>query len=440
LTSCAPLPPTDPGSQIARATGVSEPIEYSTVGLPVDATDAAPDALTLPNALGSALRNDPRLQAAMARLRAAVADARQTRLLPNPVLTVVLRFPEGGGSATIEAGLTAELLGLLQRPRQISAADNRLRAAAAEVLTAALDLVLDVQQRYAAVQSLEAQRLNLEARRELVTRLLESARARVRAGESSRLDVLPLDTARLQIDAEVQEVQAELTDQRLALARLLGSPSGDAQWKLTPWGPPDLAEPNEQAWINAALENRPEVQALRWELAALDDDAASAGWPLLEGAEAGVDSERDDGTWSVGPSVSTPLPILDWGQARRDKATALQIEARHKLVQTQREVIEQVRRALASVRMNRQSLEIVRAQLIPLLERRHDQTSQAYQVGETNITLVLLAEQELQEARAKAIAIERKLATAYAGLYRAAGGAMAVSIPPTTQPWPRMVP
>jgi outer membrane protein TolC len=435
LTGCAATPAPDPQAQIAHATGVDAVIEFRTVGLPIDSAEPSANTLTLNDAMTTALRQDPALQAALARMQAALADAQQTRLLPNPLLSVVVRFPEGGGKPTVEAGLTAELLALLARPRQISAADNRLRAAAAEVLTTALDLISNVQQCYAAAGSIDAQLANLAQRRDVVKRLLESARARVQAGESSRLDTLPLETSLVQIEAEILETQAERVDQRLALARLLGRPSEEAQWTLLPWQPMNLASTEERRWIAAALEHRPEVQAQRWELAALDDEAANVGWALLDGSDVGVDSEHDPGIWSVGPSISIPLPVFDWGQTRRDKANALQVEARHKLVQIQREVIEQVRRALASVRLNQQSLQLVRTQLIPLLERRHEQTSQAYRLGESDITTVFLAEQELQEARAKAIAIERRLLTAYAELYRAVGGpGVAPAITTTTQP------
>jgi outer membrane protein TolC len=429
------MPAPDPASAIRQAARSSAAIEYQQVGLPVDASPPLPGGLGLSDAITIALDQDPQLQASLARVRGALADAQQARLLPNPILSIVLRYPEGGGKPTIEASLTAELLALLRRPGQISAADNRVRAAGSQVLIDALDLISDVQQRYAALQSIDAQLANLEQRRDVVTRLLESARARVQAGESSRLDVLPLDTARVQVESELLETRAERIDQQLALARLLGRPSSDAPWSVAPWQPAELADIDEKSWIAAALNHRPEIQAQRWELAALDDEAAIAGWTVLDDAEAGVDSERDDGTWGIGPSIAAPLPIFDWGQSRRDRAAALRVEARHKLVQVQRRAIEQVRRALASVRSNQQSLEMVRNQLIPLLQRRHDQTSQAYQVGETNITAVLLAEQELQEARARAIAIERKLATAHAALYRAVGGpGVSPARPPSTQP------
>ena len=99
----------------------------------------------LDDAVERAMRHDPGLQAALARVRAALAEADQARLLPNPVLSVALRFPEAGaGKPVIEAGLAADLLSVLQQPGRIKAADHRLRAASAEALTTALDLLFEV--------------------------------------------------------------------------------------------------------------------------------------------------------------------------------------------------------------------------------------------------------------------------------------------------------
>lgn len=156
-------------------------------------------------------------------------------------------------------------------------------------------MVAEVQERYAAVQALDAQVAVLAERRQIIGRLLESAQARLRAGEAARLDVLTLDTERVELDAEIDERTAERRDQRLALARLVGTPSSAADWQVSPWEPTPLPVLPESAWVSAALERRLEVQARRWELAALGDEVALTRFAPFDGAEVGVDAERDDG-------------------------------------------------------------------------------------------------------------------------------------------------
>src|SRR5687768_2901347 len=119
--------------------GLAEPIRFIGDEMPIDVDADPAGVLTMKATVRRALRSSSTIQIAIADVRAALADAKQARLIPNPVIDVTLRFPEGGGKTIIEASLTADLLSLLSRRRQISAADNRLRAASADALAAVLD-------------------------------------------------------------------------------------------------------------------------------------------------------------------------------------------------------------------------------------------------------------------------------------------------------------
>ena len=145
-------------------------------GGPTDVEGPQPDSLSLAEAVQTSLSHEPRVQAALARVRVALAESKQTRLLPNPVLDVALRFPEGGGTVLIDAGLSADLISLLRRPAQTRAADNRLRAAAAEAVVVALDAVAEVQEAYAEAQALDAQLVVLDGQLKLNDRLLQLAK------------------------------------------------------------------------------------------------------------------------------------------------------------------------------------------------------------------------------------------------------------------------
>src|SRR6185369_17237816 len=142
------------------------------------------------------------------------------RLLPNPVLNLIFKFPTGGGKPNIEAELAADFIAVIQIPRRASAADQRLRAACAESLTIALDLVVEVQERYAAVQALEELMPFLDERGRLLGKLHQLAKDRLDAGEGIRSDVTTLESQRVELDVEVAEKQEELGDERLRLARL----------------------------------------------------------------------------------------------------------------------------------------------------------------------------------------------------------------------------
>src|SRR5215218_2354366 len=137
----------------SRAVGVDEAIVFRADAGPLDVAEDLPETLTLPDAVRLTLKHHAGIQAALARARAAQADADQARLLPNPILNVVVRFPEGSGKPIIEAGLAADLVQVLRRAGSIRAGDNRLRAASAEAISVVLDAVAELQETYFAVQS-----------------------------------------------------------------------------------------------------------------------------------------------------------------------------------------------------------------------------------------------------------------------------------------------
>jgi outer membrane protein TolC len=420
---CArPLTPPDVARAAARATGSSELIVFRVAGGVSDAATDPGRHLAGADAVRLALTNDPDLQVALAKVRAAEAEARQARLLPNPVLGVLIRFREGGGDPIITIDLAADLVSVLGRPRRAGAADGRLRAAAEDALTAVLDLVAQVEQAYAAAQALDAHVAVLAERRALLQRLTLLAQARLDAGEGTRLDVGTARTEQLALEAEIAERALERTVARLTLARLIGRPSGVADWELdAPQTGPGPGLPGEPAWVSAALANRPEVRAKRWELAALGDEAALAAWAPFEGAEAGGEAERDV-DWSAGPSLTWPLPLFDWGQASRAKARAARIQARHELTKVRRQVVEETRAAYATVVAAGEALARLRAELVPLQEARRQQAEDLYRAGERDVTVVIASEQALQEARESAVNLQEKVDAAWSKLYRAAGG------------------
>jgi cobalt-zinc-cadmium efflux system outer membrane protein len=431
-SGCTIAPPDRGFADGVVAAGVSEPIQFVGTVMPADANEDAVKTLTIADAVRRALKNDPAVQAAIAEVRAALADARQTRLIPNPVLSVAVRLPEGGGKPVIEAGLAADLVSLLLRPRQISAADHRLRAASSDALTVVLDALADVQEQYANAQALDARIGVLDQRKKLVQRLRDLARARLEAGESSRLDLITFDTERVSLDVEITQAASERREQRLMLARLIGQPSGVIEWELMPWTAPTPVALNETQWVRAALEHRPEVQSRRWELAALGDEVALAKLAVFDGADVGVEAERDR-DWSIGPAIFTPLPLFDWGQQRRAKAEAQRAAARHRLTQTRRQIIEEVRRAVESLTASQAVLRQVQTQLIPLADEGVQQAEAAYKNGLADVTAVLLAEQEAQSARLKLIELQQSVSSASYRLHRAVGGPGIAAAVPATQ-------
>ncbi len=419
LSGCAATRP-DPQAEAAAAlaVGLEAAITFRAEGGPLD-EPAAGDALTLADAVHRAVTTDPGLQAALARVRIAMADANQARLLPNPVLNFVLRW--GPGTPQIEVSLAQDLIQLFQIQRRSSAADNRLQQAATDAVTVALDVTAEVQERYLAVQASDRLIPVLKSRLEILGRLTTVATKRLEGGEGTRADVTTLDAQRVELEVEIADARLRQREERLRMARLIGEPSGTAAWALDEWTPPVVIAIDEGQWIEAALTNRPDVQAVAWRLAALGDDYALAKLLPWEGASVGIDAQRDP-DWFAGPSISTPIPIFDMGQARKARVTAEQIEARHSLTLSRRKVVEEVRVAHQALAGNLANLHRVRQELIPLQQERRDQAERAYRAGQTDVIALFLAEQDLRATQAKAIDVERQTGLARIRLHRAVGG------------------
>ncbi|MBC8105460.1 MAG: TolC family protein, partial [Anaerolineae bacterium] len=180
LAGCVGPPPRiNVENDAAGAARLQSEIVFSEVGHQIDEGSGPPDVLTIDDAIRRSVLGSPQVQSSIARVRQAQATSRQARLLPNPVLSIAVRFPEHGGKPTVDAGLTADLIAVLSRPGQSRAADNRLRAAAADAVTTVLDVMSEVQERYVAVQTNEALLVVLHDRAGIVERLLGISRSRL---------------------------------------------------------------------------------------------------------------------------------------------------------------------------------------------------------------------------------------------------------------------
>lgn len=424
----------DVPSAASQATGIANAIRFEENAAPIDEPGGSAAQLGLVEATRRSLAFDPEVQIALARVRAAEAEAEQARLLPNPILSITVRPRFGPESAIITPALSEDLISILQRPRRASAADRRLRAAASEALVTTLNTLSQVQERYADVQAGEAQLVVLGARRKLLERLRDLASARLKAGEGSSLDLTTVDAQRENLQSEIAQKRIEVNEFRLDLARLIGQPGGRTDWQLSGWTSPPQIITTQEAWLASALRNRPEIQSSLWELAALGDDVILARFAPWEGTAVGVEAERDV-QWSVGPSFSAPLPMFDMGQARARKAMAAVIEGRHKLTQARRQVVEDVRKAFDTFNGTQAVLREARLKLLPLQESRQRQAEAAYRAGESDLTTLLVAEEELQDTRAKLVEFEQKTTVAFIRLQRAVGGpGVAAELTPSTAP------
>ncbi|MFM1556017.1 MAG: TolC family protein [Limisphaerales bacterium] len=418
---CTTAPPShNTAAQIQSAASLENAIVFHAETLPAEST-GAPDSLRLPAAVERALRQSTEVQIALAEVRRAQAAAHQSRLLPNPILDIAFRFPEGGGRTVIETGLTADLTQLLQRPRRISAADARLRATSAKAVATVLDVMHATQKIYFDAVGVRREGAILTEQNNRIGELLKVAELRLAAGEGTQLDVTTLKAEQATGAIDLREATLKLTQANLALAHRLGQPRGRTDWKLTTPLYTQVVLRDEPDSIAHGLRVRPEIQADRWQLAALEDQTALARLAWMENNAAGLAAERDS-DWSLGPSVVLPLPLFDWGQARRAEARAQAIAARHRLTQTTRQVAREIRQAHNAVASLMTTARRARTELLPLHEERVRLARVVYEAGQSDVTVLRLAELDLLKTQLKVVRLEHRTTRAIIALDRATGG------------------
>lgn len=349
LIGCASVAP-------PRTTALPEAVAVAGAGHPSlpALTDPYPDAAALPTpltreqAVQFALRNQPRVRAALARLDAAQAERVQAGLIRNPVSSLMAMRPGDGGRYQLTASLTEGLFDLFTRSRQIAVADAAQRRTDAEVAMAVVALAQDTEAAYYAWRS-AADRLQvqqaLQALADTRQRLVDGE---VQQGLRPAGDSLSARAAASERAHMVQLAQSAVVQARTELARRLGLPSTEGL--ILPDAPPvDVLAPLDDATLQAlAVQHRPERLAAGAALdqaqaeRAVQTSALRTTEPML-----GVNARREtSGMRMVGPNLQIALPVFDSGQARRALADARVAEAQANAEAVQREVPLEVERAL----------------------------------------------------------------------------------------------
>lgn len=385
-----------------------------------------PSKLDAERAVALALRNSARLRADLARLRAAAAEAAQTRRWPNPLLTMSLRLPESGGPLAWDLGLSAALVTLLNRPERQSAADARVEAAAAVALATAFAEAESARVAYArAALGAEVEEL-LAHQESLTAAALARVEARGGVGEAGSEEIARARIARITAESARRTAAVETRAAHLALATLFGEPERTAPYLLTAAPVPEVGA-SASPWLAAARTSCATVLHARALARAAASDAALAGAVVREGAEVGLVAERDP-DWSVGPALALPLPLFDDGSDRRARALAQSAAADLDASAAERDAIAAAHAAWEACSAASQARAHWESTVLPALHTAYERAQAAATAGEAGPEEVARADIALTAARLERLRAELDLHIAYARLLRAAGGTLPAAL------------
>lgn len=468
FTSCATVDPVPDFRQadeaMAKATGINA--HWAELGDLKPLARESDGVVTLDTVAGLTLWNNRSLRADLQVIGQAKADWVQAGLLSNPMLGLAVGFPEGGGRAKLDFGLSKDLADLWLIPSRKHAAQGMLQQRVLSFANVAIVLLTEARANYRTLQYLfvasDLQQQNLR----ILQEAMEIAQARFRAGDTTQLDVNLVRARYIEAENELLQLRTDLRVTQRTILRLMGVSRDADDWQPQAL-PLDTVPPRlsatEADLIDVALLQRLDVQAARWEVEAAvaefeqqkrrvipslnlglagerperralpgrdvlaDTARASIAAGQLTAPEIQSASERNkersqEIDLMLGPSIEVPLPIFDQNQAQIAKAQFRARELQHRYEEMEQRVTEAVRSAFIQRRFAEDRARLYRESLVPLQEANLELAQTAYQAGRESILTVLLAQESLIRTRLAYAAAVRDLSISAANLERQLGG------------------
>lgn len=408
------------------------------------------------------LWNNRSLRADLQMLGQAKADWVQAGLLSNPMLGLAVGFPEGGGRSKLDFGLSKDLADLWLIPSRKRVAQAMLQQRVLAFADTAIAVLTEARTNYFTLQYLsvasDLQQQNLR----ILEESMEIAQARIRAGDTTQLDVNLVRARYLEAENELLQLQSDLRVTQRTILRLMGVSRQPDNWKPDPLPldkPPAKQPATESDLVEVALLQRLDVQAARWEVEAAvaefeqqkrrvipslnlgfagerperralpgrdvlaDTARASIAAGQLTAPEIQSASERNQERSQeidlmLGPSIEVPLPIFDQNQAQIAKAQFRARELQQRYEELEQRVAEAVRSAFTQRRLAEDRARLYHDSLVPLQEANLELAQTAYQAGRESILTVLLAQESIIRTRLSYAAAVRDLAISAANLAR----------------------
>jgi outer membrane protein TolC len=381
---------------------------------------AAPQVVTLEDALARFHRSSPALALARNRLRAESAASRQGTALPNPVAA----FSNEDLGDYSERYLT-----LSQRVDFLWEASGRGRRADARTLRAharfqadSAGLVREVKEAYARAWEGRERTEVLRRADGLTASLSSSASMRFAEGDLAGYDVRRLEVERARVARRLAEVQIEQAVAEGRLAALVGETEG-ARLTAAPLDGPAPPLPVGFDAVDVALSRRPELAAAR---AAVEEQRAEVGLArssMLSGTAVGAGLKRQsDGRDGLFLEVQLPVPILDRKGAAVEAARATVAGAESEVAWVERMVAMEASLARARLDAALRVAELVGGRGLAEAEELLAIARVAYGEGEVGIVEMVDASEAFTEAGLQGIGARAAAWQAYFELEQAVGG------------------
>lgn len=403
--------------------------------------------LAMDQAIISALKNNREIRADVELIGVGRADLVQAGLLPNPVLSVFLRFPIDPVEGYSQAGASVvqSFVALWLRPGRIRAAEARLNESVLSLSDKALRLVSDVKASHARLvygqRGVALTRQNIE----MVETSIVALQARIRAGEGTQLDVNRARHQLLGLRADLTRRERDLAKERRELLRLMGFAAAADGWTAADGA--DGARPpheptmpdgfTEAVAIDLATTQRLDVAAGRAVVEASSADLSVEERSRIRDLGLGVTFEQTEEKGRfIGPELEISVPIFDLNQAQIAKAGSLARAALITYEAVTQRAVTQARSAFVEADTSARLADMYLHDVLTLAEQNLSLAESSLRAGQADVTVLLEAQRNVVEARQALNDLEHQASLARIDLEYAVGGRLILPAAPSPVPAP----
>jgi len=387
--------------------------------------------LSAEEAVQVALLSNRELQAVYEELNIAQADVVQAGLLKNPVFSGEFRVETGGAGGNgpgIVLDVAQDFVSLLSMPLRKSRAQAAFEATKLRVTADVLDLAFDVRTSFYDYQAAEQTREMRGTVLEAMAASYDLSKRLRQAGNNRDLDVSNERAMYEQAKVDLAAAEATVVAARERMNALMGLwGEAAASWRTAHRLPSITDEEIAQEGLERkAIDASLDLGVLRRE-AEIAARTAGIARPFawLDDAEIGVAAEREtDGQWSVGPSLSVPIPIFDQGQAKIAEAQARYRQASERTIARAVEIRSRVRAAYSALQSAHDRARYYEKVMLPLRGQIVGQTQLQYNGMQVSAFQLLQSKRDQVETGAQYVSALHEYWEARATLNQILAGRM----------------
>ncbi len=459
---------------ISQRTAATRPYQPSDQDVVADRVESLlADGLGVREAVEIALLNNPGFQALFEEVGISRADVVQSGLLANPILTAVLKAPEGGGRISIDFGLSQEVAQLLQIPIRRKIAQAKLEQTIAAVAQRAVDLAAEVKAGYYRLRTRQMEEQTIAESVRSVDESTQIVELQVRNGAASQLDLNLARAALMDVHLELLAVRRQRESAEIELGRTLGlAPRAYPRILLDPL-PAVEALASVDVLVERAEAERLDLLRAQQVVLAAEDEVVRQSLLVFPSVMIGLAAERPErramparnlladtarssirsGTLTapdiqsrgqrdlerrqfidflIGPAFQVTVPLFDQNQAQIATAAFRVRQRRREYQELLTRVRSEIEQSLSAFRTAREQFEFYRREAIPIAEANVAGSRTVFTAGAQSILVLLEAQRSLIARRRACVVTQGDCAAACVELERVVGGRLPHA--PATQP------